>query len=136
MKSITYNMRKGALAVIMVLIFINISNASPKGIETPTSNPVNSHLVIKINSAEAEIEAKIDALTETIQDWMNDGSYWEAESSNEISNSNLTAEIKKWKSNVSCWNGTSGDEKAEINLSSKLKSLMTSGSYWEAQISK
>ncbi len=126
MKTKNYNIGKNLIALIIVALISTVSFATTK--ENPTSGK-NAELE---KSTFNVSESKAEAFTETLQNWMNKGSYWEKENSAEVSNSEFSNELSKWMSDGSYWSEPRGKEEVKKNVVSDLKSFMTSGSYWKS----
>lgn len=140
MKTTIYNLQKGIITAILVLVISTVGSASTKSDETSTTKNSNmaeattaKHEVSSTAGVSAEMatEANVRELSEQIEDWMLDGSFWEADNSSEVSNKDLASEIETWMDNGSFWSKSHHTHKTVEHLTGKIKSWMTNGSYWE-----
>lgn len=135
MKTMVNNLQKGIITAILVSIISTVGNAATKTRETPNAtNKNSSEAVIAKTTAGTSAETAVNAnemeLSDQIEDWMSNGSYWESDNSSELSKNDLAAEIESWMSNGSYWNTSHPAYKAVEPLAGKIKSWMKSGSYW------
>lgn len=139
MKTMINNLQKGIITAILVSIISSVGYAATKTRETTNAtNKNNSEAVIAKTlansstggtSAEPAVNANERDLSDQIEDWMSNGSYWEDENSSEAAEMELSSKIESWMSNGSYWN-ESHQHKAVEPLSGKIKTWMKSGSYW------
>jgi|GEM_PF-2410893 len=129
MKTKNYNIGKKLMTLAIVALISTASFGATK--ENPTlskSAEAEKTTMVNVNPS---AESKSDALTETLQNWMTNGSYWESENPLEVANSNISKELSRWMSNGSYWNDPVVKEDVKENISSSLKAYMRSGSYWK-----
>jgi len=134
MKTMINNLQKGIITAILVLIISTVGNAATKTRETPNATNKNSSEAVIAKtaagtSAEIAVNANERELSDQIEDWMSNGSYWENDNSSEIAERELSSKIESWMSNGSYWN-ESQTNKEVVPISGKIKSWMKSGSYW------
>jgi hypothetical protein len=132
MKTTDYKMRKGFITLVIVALISFVSTSATKGHESPTSGKSTG----TVKSAEASVSSNKEAKTETLQEWMANGSYWEAENTISLGTKNSSAtvssellnELESWMSNGEYWS----DSKVQVkkDTTSNLKSIMSNGSYW------
>ena len=114
MKTRNYKLGKGIVTFVIVALISFVSASTSVGHENQTSGK---------NAETAKVtapltETKSEAITETLQNWMSTGSYWEnAEAANfetentaEVNTSNLSNEINQWMTNGSYWSEAQGNE--------------------------
>jgi hypothetical protein len=140
MKTMIYNLQKGIISAILVLIISSVGSAATKDHETPaliTLNNSEATMVINESNsstsglvAKMSAEATVSELSRRIGDWMSDGSYWETENASEMAEKELAENIQSWISNGSYWSVPTHSHKAEVRLAHKIKSWMSDGSYW------
>lgn len=139
MKATIYNLQKGIITVVMVLVVSSVGSATTKVHETPSlTNRNNSGTPAANNEAisstgalpNSTFEVNTRDLSEQIEDWMSNGSYWESDNTTDLSEKNLVSEIESWMSNGSYWAPIHHGKKASGRLEREIKSWMTNGSYW------
>ena len=138
MKTMNYNLQKGIISSILVLIILTVGSAAAQSHENPTimnSNIADAtiHEASTTGDVSAELinEAIAKELSYQIENWMSNGVYWETDNSSEASESDLASEIESWMSSGSFWDETPIATNTAELLTSKIKSWMTNGSYWE-----
>ena len=134
MRTMINNLQKGIITAILVTIISIVGNAATKTRETPNATNKNSSEAVIAKtaagtSAEIAVNANERELSDQIEDWMSNGSYWENDNSSEIAERELSSKIESWMSNGSYWN-ESQTNKEVVPISGKIKSWMKSGSYW------
>jgi hypothetical protein len=135
MKTIIYNLQKGIITTILVLIISTVGSAATKTHETSNTTNHNMAEAITANheassTAGPAIEANERELSYQIEDWMSNGSYWEADNSSAMTEKDLAAEIESWMSDGSYWNQSNQMHKADGKITHKIKSWMSNGSFW------
>ena len=130
MKTMNYNLQKGIITSILVLIISTVGFAASKSHETSTATKSNMAEASTVNheasstggaSAEAVTESKVKELSYQIEDWMSNGSYWEADNSSEVSEKDLATEIESWMSNGSYWDLSHHSHKTGEKLAGKIQ---------------
>lgn len=115
--------------LIIVVLISTVSFAATKENPAPGKNAEPRKTVV-VNET---TELKTEALTGTLQGWMNNGSYWQNDNSAETSNSEISNELVKWMSSGSYWSEPVVKETKKNNIASTLKTYITSGSYWNSE---
>lgn len=128
MKTKNYNTGMKLTTLMIVVLISTVSFAATKENPAPSKNAEPRKEVVVNEKA----ELKPEALTGTLQDWMNNGSYWQSDNSVEISNSEISNELSKWMSSGSYWSEPVKETK-KSNIASTLKTYITSGSYWSSE---
>ena len=94
MKTMIYNLQKVMISAILVLTISSVGSAAAQAHETPALLAHNnSEATMVINEAnnsaagilaEPSTAASAIGLSDLIEDWMSDGSYWETDNSSEV----------------------------------------------------
>jgi hypothetical protein len=133
MKTTIYNLQKGIITAIMVLVISSIGFATTKVHETPGLTKSNNSETLTANNeavSSSEVVANKRDLSEKIEDWMYNGSFWEEDNSSVAVEKNLASEIESWMENGSYWKSASKDQNSGKRIAHKIKSWMTNGSFW------
>jgi hypothetical protein len=140
MKTIIYNFQKAIFSAVLVLIITSVGSAAAQARETPALLAHNNSATLVVNMeavnsnaalpAEPSAEANVKDLSQRIENWMSDGSYWGAENSSEMAEQELEGNIESWMANGSYWSVANHNHKAGARLTHKIKSWMNNGSYW------
>jgi hypothetical protein len=129
MKTQNYNFGKTLLTLLIAgMISLNCS-AATKGHESSNF----SKGVEKSNAAETVSTAKTEPLSDLMQVWMENGSYWETPKSNTFENSKLVEEMESWMSNGKYWSDTKEEPQIQDKLADTLKNWMEEGLYWNSE---
>lgn len=131
MKTRNYNLGKVLLTILFSVSLSVNCNASSKGHETSISSKNNE--VIATLAPAASSNTKMVALSETLQGWMENGSYWEEVKSNAISTDKLAEELEDWISKGAFWNNESTTYNTFDNLVDTLKIWLNNSSYWNKE---
>ncbi len=142
MKTMIYNLQKRIFSAVFVLIISSVGFAVTKADGTPTKVSNNNSESVKVNIesvspatgnlAESSAEANITELSQRIEEWISEGSYWEAENSSELTETELAENIESWIADGSYWAVRHHGHNAEAKLNHKIKNWMNDGSYWES----
>lgn len=129
MKTKNFNIGKKLVVLISVAFISTVSFAATKENPKPVKFTEQEKMVFNKEIA----DLKSEALTGTLQDWMNNGSYWKNENSAEVSKSEISSELSKWMSDGSYWSEPIVKQEVGESFTSKLKSFMANGSYWNSE---
>jgi hypothetical protein len=133
MKTTIYNLQKGIITAILVLVISSFGFATTKVHETTSVTNSNNSETLTVNNdavSSATVEANKSDLSERIEDWMSDGSYWETDNSAVTTEKDLAFEIESWMANGSYWKSDRNDQNSGKRITHKIKSWMTNGSFW------
>jgi hypothetical protein len=130
MKTKNYNFGKKLTTLMIAALFSIVSFAATKENPTCSKDPVPAKTTVNNNS----IEVKTEVLTGTLQNWMNNGSYWESDNQSEEVNSVLINELNQWMTKGSYWSEPEVKQAVkQNNLFSALKEFMANGTYWKSE---
>jgi hypothetical protein len=140
MKAMIYNLQKVMMTAILVLTISSVGSAATKNRETSTlTNHNNSEAYIANSEAnssnggllsETAVEAGLKEVSQQIEDWMTNGSYWESDNSAELTEKQLAEHIESWMANGSFWSHSDRDQKSGAKLTRKIETWMDNGSFW------
>ena len=140
MKTTIYNLQKGIITAVLVLVISTVGSAATKVRETPTlSNSNKAEVSVVKNEADASIgtaftetatEANVRDLSDQIADWMSNGSFWEADNTSVTTEKDLASEIESWIANGSYWKSARNGQNSGRRITHKIKSWMANGSFW------
>ena len=133
MKTTIYNLQKGIITTSLVLIISSFGFATTKVHETTNIAKSNNSGTLAANNdavSSSTVEANKSDLSERIEEWMSDGSYWETDNSAVTTEKDLASEIESWMANGSYWKSANKDQNSGKRIAHKIKSWMTNGSFW------